>query len=154
MKRYSIENYLVDPIIVYIALMDKEVNFKIDGLNLRIGEEYKVKFMPSSELQLIVDSVLGIVEPELSKYFSDFEPESECEKVRVKFIKGVELLYPKWVFARRGKAILNELYNALFTSPVVNFTTLFKAVRKSGFLPVELVALFEELRQPSATQTS
>lgn len=53
--RYSIENYLTDPILVYAALIDKEKNQLIEGLKLSVGEEYKLKSLPNETLQKVAD---------------------------------------------------------------------------------------------------
>ncbi|WKZ76157.1 MAG: AAA family ATPase [Vicingaceae bacterium] len=143
--RYSIENYLADPILVYAALIDKEKNPQIEGLKLSVGEEYKLKSLPAETLQKVADTIISIVEPELKKYFSDFDA-SETERIEVAFVGGTILLYPKWLLSRRGKTILNEVYNNIFTSPIINFTTLFKALRKLNMFPKDLVDKLTEIK--------
>lgn len=144
--RYSIENYLADPILVYAALIDKEKNPSIPGLKLSVGEEYKLKSLPADTLQIVADSIVSIVEPELIKYFTDFDPTTETERIEVKFVNGTVLMYPKWLLNRRGKTILNEVYNNIFTSPIINFTTLFKALRKLNMFPKDLVDKLTEIK--------
>lgn len=144
--RYSIENYLADPILVYAALIDKEKNPPIDGLKLAVGEEYKLKSLPNEILQKVADVILSTVEPELKKYFPDFDPSTESERIEINFVGGQKILYPKWLLNRRGKTILNELYNNIFTSPIINFTTLFKALRKLNMFPVDLVDKLTEIK--------
>jgi AAA15 family ATPase/GTPase len=144
-NRYSIENYLIDPLMVFATLLDKEKAPVIDGVKLAIGEEYKLKTLPNDVLQKIVDHILDLVEPELSNSFSDFE-EGEKEKVDVMFTNEITLSYPKWIITRRGKTMLNEVYNRVFKSPIVNFATLFKAMRKLNIFPLELLNKFNELK--------
>lgn len=144
--RYSIENYLADPILVYAALIDKEKNPPIKDLKLTIGEEYKLKSLPADTLQKVADTILSIVEPELKKYFPDFDPATETERIEVTFVGGTILSYPKWLMNRRGKTILNEVYNNIFTSPIINFTTLFKALRKLNMFPNDLVGKLTEIK--------
>lgn len=144
--RYSIENYLADPILVFAALIDKEKNPPIPGLKLSVGEEYKLKSLPAETLQKVADSIILIVEPELKKYFPDFDPATETERVEVKFIGDTTLFYPRWLLNRRGKTILNEIYNNIFTSPIINFTTLFKALRKLNMFPKDLVDKLNEIK--------
>lgn len=148
-NRYSIENYLIDPIIVYGALLDKEKNEKIDGIQLELGEEYKLKLMSNIELQKIADSIINSVETELPKYFTDFDYQIENERIEVNFVNGTKLLYPKWLLNRRGKTILNELYNEKFKSTNINFSTLFKALKKINMFPTDLVDKLNELKNVS-----
>ncbi|MFH6957723.1 AAA family ATPase [Flavobacterium aquidurense] len=147
--RYSIENYLIDPIILFATLIDKEKNHVIDDINLSIGEEYKLKSMPNEKLQKIADYFFNIIEPELHKYFKDFDPSSESERVEITFANGSKLLYPKWILLRRGKTLLNEIYNNIFTSPIINFKTLFKTYRKLNMIPEDLSNKLIEIRSLS-----
>lgn len=144
--RYSIENYLADPILVYAALIDKEKNPPIQDLKLSVGEEYKLKSLPEDILQKVADTIIALVEPELKNYFPDFDQTKETEKVEVLFINGTKLFYPKWLLSRRGKTILNEVYNKIFTSPIINFSTLFKALRKLNMFPKDLVDKLTEIK--------
>lgn len=146
--RYSIENYLADPILVYAALMDKEKerNLDLKNLKLSIGEEYKLKSLATEDLQKIADAIIKRSEVHLEKHFTDFDMQSETEKVEVKFIGGHKLLYPKWILNRRGKTILNQVYNDTFGSSCINFKTLLKAFRKVNMFPSDLVNKFVEIK--------
>ncbi|TWR29372.1 hypothetical protein FPZ43_10480 [Mucilaginibacter pallidiroseus] len=143
--RYSIENYLIDPLNVFAVLIDKERAPIVNGIKLTVGEEYKLKSLPASKLQEIVDEIFSLVEPELASFFSDFD-QSELERANVEFTNGMVLSYPKWIFLRRGKTLLFEVYNKVFTSPIVNFSTLFKAMRKLNLFPLELLSKLSELK--------
>ena len=147
--RYSIENYLIDPILLFATLIDKEKNPIIDDINLSVGEEYRLKSMSNPKLQKIADYFFLIIEPELHKYFADFNPTTETERIEVAFVNGTKLLYPKWLIYRRGKTILNEVYNNIFTSPVINFSTLFKAYRKLNMFPSDLSNKLTEIKNIS-----
>ncbi|MEX2581621.1 MAG: ATP-binding protein [Verrucomicrobiales bacterium] len=141
-ERYSIENYLVDPIIVCAALID--VENAPNEVNLKLGEEYRLKHLPSIELQKIADSLISSVTscanrvPKVSMV--DKEP------TRVTFTNGTNLLYPRWLLTQPGKAILNEIFGATYSNRTVNFNSCFKAFKKVGLIPVELVTLFERLQ--------
>jgi len=150
--RYSIENYLVDPILVYAALIDKEVNPPIQNLKLTVGEEYKLKSLTQETLQKVADSIIASIEPELKNFFQDFDEIIEYERTEVLFSGGIVLYYPKWLFNRRGKTLLNEVYNKVFTSPIINFKTLFKALRKLNMFPQEIVDKMNELKSNSNTK--
>lgn len=144
--RYSIENYLIDPILLFATLIDKEKNHIIDDIVLSIGEEYKLKSMPNEKLQKIADYFFNMIEPEIHKYFNDFNSSIECERVEITFVNGAKLFYPKWILSRRGKTLLNEVYNTIFTSPIINFKTLFKTYRKLNMIPVDLSNKLMEIR--------
>ena len=136
--RYSIENYLADPIFVFATLIDKEKAPIIEGINLQIGEEYKLKSLSNIELQKIVDKILILVKPKVVEVFNDFNP-SEDELVTIEYNSGHQIKLPKWLLHRRGKSIINEVFNDVFTSPIINFKTLFKAMRKLNMFPIDII---------------
>ncbi len=144
-ERYSIENYLIDPIVVYSALLDKERQPAIEGIDLSIGEEYKLKALSNELLQKVANTIIASIESKVIIKFIDFD-ETEKDLTTVSFTNGSSVQYPKWILSRRGKTILNEVYNEVFTSPIINFTTLFKAFRKLNMFPNDIVSKFIELK--------
>jgi len=70
----------------------------------------------------------------------------EFERVEIFFTNGSKLLYPKWLLNRRGKTILNSIYNDIFKSSYVNQTTLFKALRKLNIFPHDLVEKLNDIK--------
>lgn len=144
-QRYSIENYLIDPILTYAALMDKELQPSLEGIGLAVGEEYKLKLLDNQLLQRVADSIIYQIEPELAAYIEGYDA-SENERVSIKFTNGSELQYPKWLFTRRGKTLLQVVYNKVFNSSIVNATTLSKAMRKLNMFPQDIVETLNTLR--------
>ena len=138
---------MVDPIIVYAALIDKEVNPRIDGIDFSVGEEYKLKFLSQEILQNVAESIISEVQPDLETFFADFNETMETERIEIEYSNGVKLNYPKWLFSRRGKTILNEVYNTKYTSRVINFSTLFKALRKLNLFPKDLIDKLNEIQK-------
>lgn len=136
--RYSIENYLADPILVFATLIDKEKAPIIDGINLQIGEEYKLKSLSDISLQKIVNKILVLVKPKIIEVFDDYNA-SEDKLVTIEYNSGHQIQLPEWLLYRRGKSIINEVYNDVFTSPVINFKTLFKSMRKLNMFPKDII---------------
>ena len=83
--RYSIENYLIDPIITYAALMDNEKHTQFVDIGLRIGEEYKLKLASTDELQNIANTLFKKVEPLLNNYFNDYNPQKRSNYANSNF---------------------------------------------------------------------
>ena len=65
----------------------------------------------------------------------------------VTFTNDIRLEYPVWIIKRRGKTLLNQAYHEVFDHKAVNFSTLFKALRKVNFIPDDMVSLFNDLMQ-------
>lgn len=143
--RYSIENYLADPILVYAVLIDIEKAPKIEGINFAVGEEYKLKNLPEESLQKIADKVFELVETELKNIFIDFDEMNDRRKIEVKYTNGTKLVFPEWLIKRKGKEIINQVYNKTFSS-LINFTSLFKALRKLNMFPSDFVNKFTEIK--------
>jgi AAA15 family ATPase/GTPase len=145
-NRYSIENYLVDPIITYAALMDKDLHNAYIDIGLQVGEEYKLKTLDIATLQKIADAIIAIAQPEVRKLLNDYNSNDE-QKVNIEFINSKTIEYPQWVLKRRGKTILQQAYNTAFKSAIVNYQTLFKALKKTNFIPTELAHLLDSIRK-------
>ena len=143
--RYSIENYLIDPIITYGALMDNDKHKQFLDIGLKVGEEYKLKFTSPEKLQNIADTLFNQIEPLLPDYFPDYNHQIETVRKEVTFIHGIKLQYPEWMIKRKGKTLLNQAYHKKFSHKDVNFTTLFKALQKVNFIPHDMVDLFDNL---------
>ena len=156
-KRYCFENYLIDPIVTYAALMDNEKHTNYFDCGLKLGEEYKLKFLDKDILQEIADTIFRHIEPELLELkkidklkdlFADYDSNKETIKEPIKFTNGMTLQYPKWMTKRSGKEILNRVYTQVFEpgGKVINSTSLDKAFRKINFIPNDIVDLFNEIR--------
>ncbi|MBE9597753.1 AAA family ATPase [Pedobacter sp. MC2016-24] len=141
-ERYSIENYLIDPIVIYAAMMENDNAFPVEGIRLTIGEEYKLKSLPSDLLQIIVDNISAQIASELDNHFNDYSE----DKILVAFANGITLCYPKWLLECRGKTILNNICNKIFGSKI-NQGTLFKAFKRLAFMPQDIADKFNELQK-------
>jgi len=148
LNRYSFENYLLDPIVVYAALMDRDLHVKISDISLHIGEEYKLATLNYNELQKIADVIHSKVEPFVERAFPDFDA-SEKTLEPVEIISGKTLQYPRWLINRRGKTLLHTVYHNVFPSNSINPTTLTKAFKKIHFLPQEMLDFFTLLEKSS-----
>lgn len=140
--RYSIENYLVDPLVIYACLLDIGQINSIDGINLSMGEEYKLKTLSEDKLQCLVNNICSKIQPELTLALGAIND----KPIIVQFTNGITLEYPLWLINSRGKTILNEVCNRVFTSKV-NFTSLFKAFKRLNLIPKDLAEKFIELQK-------
>lgn len=147
--RYSIENYLADPLLVYAALLDKEEAPEIEGIELSVGEEYKLKILGIEDLQKVIDVIVGICEQEVKTNFPDVTELNGLNRIEVNFVDGKKLFYPQWLIEKRGKTIIHQVYNTVFTSRVVNFKTLYKAMRKLNIFPEDIANKFMEIKTGS-----
>lgn len=144
--RYCIENYLVDPVLVYAAFMDKDKHNDMVQLGLSLGDEYKLKNLSQEKLQMISDVILSKCQPKIEAQFEDFDSSTETERFKIEYTNGISLEFPKWLLHRSGKKLLNEAFNNTFGSSIINRSTLMKAFKKTKLVPVDFIRLFEEIQ--------
>lgn len=144
--RYSIENYLIDPVLVYATLIDKEKAHQVDDIIIGYGEEYKLKSLSNDQLQRIANSIIAMVEPELPNFFTDFDPITDNAQTEIEFNNGSKLIYPAWLINRRGKTLLQTIYNKVFLNTIINYGSLFRSLRKLNMIPLDLTRKFIELK--------
>lgn len=131
LPRYSIENYLVDPIVVYAALLD--VGRAPDaGLEKTVhkGEEASIAALPLEILQKIANAVCLLVEPLLADL-----NDSDKKLVDVEFTSSKILKYPRWLLEKRGHDLLGRICTEL--KPVCR-AALLSAFESVRMLPLDL----------------
>ncbi len=99
-KRYSIENYIFDPVIISALLLREKIVSRED-LGLKNNENYSdFKNLSVSELQFIADFLT-------LKLASEIKP-TDTTKDKSKYLNGIELELPKWYLFHQGHKL--EIY--------------------------------------------
>jgi AAA15 family ATPase/GTPase len=147
LERYSFENYLLDPLLIYAGLVknNKHTEFPIENLQVQRGEEWKIREQSQEILQRIADGIHRRVEE--SQQFKNHCVGCSKEKVKVTFINGCELQYPHWLINQRGKTLMNEIYLPLFQGSIIKREFLLASLRTLDFLciPSELLKIFNKI---------
>ena len=143
LERYSIENYLLDPIVVYASLLHHKnaaMGEVIVGGHIRPGAEANLAELPDSDLQRISDAILAKVQPYLS------EPATDDEKAmtEVEFTQGRRLTYPNWFMTRRGKNLVQS-FRAAFGPSGSDTKPLLAALEWVGLVPNEIATIFRNV---------
>lgn len=128
-SRYSIENFLLDPIVVFCRLVDQGTAPSIQGIQISRGEEHKLRELPDSDLQRIADSILEPVTRLL--------PNAAAGTFPVKFLSGQTLSYPVWLRDTRGHDLRGHffaVYDRLATD-----NEMLKAFERARMIPMELI---------------
>jgi uncharacterized protein (DUF952 family)/ABC-type multidrug transport system ATPase subunit len=124
-KRYSIENYIFDPIYIG-ALLLQECMVTREELGLKSGESYiDFKRLQVAQLQTISDFVIDKVRPLLK--------DLDETQINVGYLLGIQLQIPRWYLTTRG----HDLYEPLITA----FPNLSK-FKEEGKLKDELLNKF------------
>jgi hypothetical protein len=139
--RYSIENYQLDPVIMFGVLIDEQKAPRLPNVGVSAGDEHRLRALPVAVLQTIVDYIAQQVEPELPSVTA-----AEKAPTMVEFTNGNRLVYPAWMLERRGHDLL-PIYQKVFGQPVITPPKLEKSFRRVRMVPVELAAIFSELQR-------
>ncbi len=108
-ERYSIENYLLDPVYLIVLLMDMDNAHNICSL-IGVEESYNQYLIGEDErLQQFADAFF--------ECFKDvFPAENYEEKVEVKYHNGKVINVPKWYLLKQGHSLVDlvkEVFKAL-----------------------------------------
>lgn len=143
LSRYSFENFLVDPIVVFAILLEHDqVTDLASEFNLRIGEEHKLKNLSTENLQKISNHIHSLIEGTNSR-IKDSNPNNEY--VSCDYGNNIKIDVPKWLYTMRGKDLLNY-YISHFTPEIIKKDRLLRSIRKINLIPVELEILFKKIQ--------
>lgn len=141
LSRYSIENYLLDPFVVFGVLLDQGTAPAITGVSISQGDEHLLRTMPEAKLQAIVAAIRTLVEPAISGLTA-----LETGPHPVSFTNGKTVEYPNWMIDRRGHDLL-PLYQSVLGGPgVISRLRLYRSLRRVRLMPVELADIMEKLQ--------
>jgi ABC-type lipoprotein export system ATPase subunit len=148
LKRYSLENYLLDPIVVFCRLVTESVAPEIPGVpELARNREHSIVTWKQDQLQSVADAITRRVSKRLATESRDTTSLAAPEKRQVAFVNGVQLHYPRWLFESRGKDLLRAHIDE-FGGQYVNQKKLTDTFRQIMFIPKELVDLLQAIQRP------
>lgn len=136
--RYATENYLLDPIVMYVFLLDRSLAPKTE-FEIALGEEAKLGEFTDEQLQQIADAVLSIFEPNVRE---NLPHELNSERTTVRYVNGRKVLVPTWLCRERGHDLLHALTG--ITPAARSREELVKAFKRVRLVPAELKEIFEK----------
>lgn len=142
-ERYSIENYLLDPIIVYSLYINRnDMPESLKKFNIKEGEEGLINKLDESDLQKMNDFILNIIEPNLENLKDD-----EKEIISVEYLNGIKINFPKWFLFRRGKDLRNTFQKCLPGANLINNNNLRENFKRINLVPKDLLTLFQKIQK-------
>jgi len=156
LDRYAIENFLLDPILIFARLLEKRLHMKF--LENKIPEVFitdhnlsQLNALTESELQGIVDCICELIKPVTDKNGDSIEGKDTIE-----YVNGKKVSVPKWLLLGRGKQ-LHDNVKAVFDASrreanepraFGSLIDLSDILTKNipGFIPRSLVDRFNELQ--------
>lgn len=139
--RHSIENYLLDPLVVFCLLSSANRAPSIDGLQISTGDEHLIREQPEAVLSAVVTAIAAMVQPLLP----DLKEEETHTRV-VQFTKGSQARYPAWVLDRRGHDLMPIFQSAFGGTGVITPPRLEQSIRRLRLIPTELADIFDRLQ--------
>ncbi|MEM8945762.1 MAG: AAA family ATPase [Planctomycetota bacterium] len=147
LSRYSIENFIVDPIVIYSRLAAEDQAPEIEGIS-KPGKNraHTVSTWGNTLLQTVADDITGRIWNRLCT--DEVKPAESPEKVSITFINGASLRYPRWIVDYRGKDILRAAIDE-FGGQYVNREKLNDSFQQLMLIPDELIDLFAAINSRS-----
>jgi energy-coupling factor transporter ATP-binding protein EcfA2 len=137
--RYSFENYLLDPIIIFALLSEDGRAPDIPGLKISSGDEHLLRTKDDATLQTIADTICRQLESVEQSLLG-------CSKTAVVYTTNQSITVPDWVLSHRGHDILPKMQNAFGGPGLINPKRLLKAVRRCRLIPRELAVLLADIQ--------
>jgi len=141
LDRYSIENYLLDPIVVFCLLLSARLAPPVQGLNISTGDEHLIRGQSEAMLATIVSVIGSMVQP----HVPDLQ-DMEMLTRTVRFTCGVAVQYPAWMLDRRGHDLMPFFQKAFGGTGVINPRRLELSIRRLRLIPVEIADIFDRLQ--------
>jgi ABC-type dipeptide/oligopeptide/nickel transport system ATPase component len=142
LSRYSIENYYVDPIVVYAVLVDQGTAPAVTSVSIPQGQEALLRSLTQEALQEIVDVIGSVVEAHIAPLTS-----VDVERHPVYFTNGVTLQYPGWLINRRGHELLESFQKAFGGAGVISAARLARGFKRARLVPSELADIMDRLQR-------
>jgi hypothetical protein len=140
LTRYAIENFLIDPLNMWLLLFEENCAPVIQGVSIPTGRGTYIRALPDAHLQKIADTVLSIVEGHLNDLRDD-----EKEREDISFINGKRLQYPRWLLYRSGKKMIEE-FREVFGHKYLTDKNISRSYRRLNMVPTDLFAIFKAIQ--------
>lgn len=140
-KRYSLENYLLDPIIVYASALHDNNPIAVPGIELYQKDEHKIASLEVETLQKIADYIFSDIKPTLETPPSSDEDATE----EIVLSNGLKLNYPKWFIYRRGHNLYSKF--KLKYSSSVNYDKLLDTIIRQELVSTDLIITINEIQK-------
>ncbi len=137
--RYSFENYLLDPLVLFALLLEENQAPPVPGVNISAGNEHLLRFESETGLQAIVD----VVSAKMTAINSSLQV---VPTTVVRYTQGQNVQVPGWVINHRGHDLLPIAQQAFGGPKIVNPPRLIKAVRRCRLIPEELASLLATIQ--------
>jgi hypothetical protein len=139
--RYSIENYFLDPLVVFGLLIDMGAAPCVSGVTISRGDEHLIRALDDAAMTAVVAAITAAVVSHLGTISTD-----EAKLKSVSFTNGRKVDYPTWMITRRGHDLLQAFQRAYGGPQAITPPKLIKMMQRVRMVPTELPALLRQLQ--------
>ena len=137
-NRYSIENYLLDPINVFASVLR---TYNIEGVDISYGEEGNIKLLDANKLQLIVNNICSNIKNILPE-----EIKNSNTIKSIKYINGKEINCPDWIFNMKGHDLMLFCQKAFpCVNKLIYSDNLLNSLKRTEMIPEEFIQIFNNI---------
>ena len=139
--RYSVENYLLDPFVIFALLLEEGTAPTVHDVSISPGDEHRLRSLPDTQLQSVVVAIRSVLEPSIPHLTPD-----DLLPRKVSFTTGRSAEYPSWMLDRRGHDLLVSYQATLGGAKLVSPPRLLKTFRRVRLIPTELASILKVLQ--------
>lgn len=143
LDRNGMENYLLDPLNVWVTLHLQDEAFAVTSVEVPRGRSSHVRDLPENLLQQIANAVLRKVESSLTHLDNDEKTEE-----KIVFANGKLLSYPRWFLYRDDKEIIRKFREA-FGYRQLTAEKLLRGYATLNMVPQDLTDLLRAIQASS-----
>jgi predicted ATPase len=143
LKRNAAENYLYDPLNIWVLLHIEGRAPSIDGIEVPDGKSDRVRKLGAGDLQKIVDTIFGAFEAAHAEFCGQYDGHQD-----VKFVGGVVLKYPSWQICGADKDLADR-YRKTFGPQWLKTEKLLRSYATLDMIPMELLETFSAIQRSS-----
>ena len=137
-NRYSIENYLLDPINVFASVLR---TYNIEGVDISYGEEGNIKLLDANKLQLIVNNICSNIKNILPE-----EIKNSNTIKSIKYTNGKEINCPDWIFNMKGHDLMLFCQKAFpCGNKLIYSDNLLNSLKRTEMIPEEFIQIFNNI---------
>lgn len=160
LKRYSMENYFLDPIIIAGFQIHNGILTSIDSLTFTGKNCNKLETLSEVELQKVADYIINIVQSNFTATVNALNigraadnvisdnilSSTELSTMQIEYKNGKKINCPKWLIDRRGHD-LEDIFRKLFSNgKAFGITPLLDIQeRLSDFIPKDFIQTFHDV---------
>lgn len=142
LRRYSIENYLVDPIIVFATLLLKN-HAKAKEIVMKLGTKH-TKGNLNELYREKADILSNIAKEILADIASSIPSNQESSLVKVKYINGQEVEHPDYLLNMRGHDLF-QIFHTIFGNTITR-ENLIQAIAITRLIPQDIADIFLDIK--------